>query len=78
MMSAFQTPELSLLNMLAMSLGDFNFVETIIAPFTDDDPITMHFPEVTFVIFVVFLLFAPLILTNLLVRPTVIAFGFLQ
>ncbi|VUZ53240.1 unnamed protein product, partial [Hymenolepis diminuta] len=68
MLSAFQTPQLAILNVLSMSLGDFNFVETIIAPLTDGNPLTMHFPEVTLIMFVIFLLFAPMILTNLLVR----------
>ncbi|KAM3185387.1 hypothetical protein ACTXT7_006469 [Hymenolepis weldensis] len=67
MLSAFQTPQLAILNVLSMSLGDFNFVETIIAPLTDGNPLTMHFPEVTLIMFVIFLLFAPMILTNLLV-----------
>lgn len=67
MLSAFQTPQLAILNVLSMSLGDFNFVDTIIAPLTDGNPLTMHFPEVTLIMFVIFLLFAPMILTNLLV-----------
>ncbi|KAL5108651.1 Transient receptor potential cation channel subfamily A member 1 [Taenia crassiceps] len=67
MLSAFQTPELAILNVFSMSLGDFNFVDTIIEPLTDDNRLTMHFPEVTLVMFVIFLLFAPMILTNLLV-----------
>ncbi len=67
MLSAFQSPHMAIINILAMSLGDFNFVETIIAPYTDENPLTMHFPEVTLVMFVIFLLFAPMILTNLLV-----------
>nr|CDS25939.1 transient receptor potential cation channel [Hymenolepis microstoma] len=67
MLSAFQTPQLAILNVLSMSLGDANFVETIIAPLTDGNPLTMHFPEVTLIMFIIFLLFAPMILTNLLV-----------
>ncbi|CDI98411.1 transient receptor potential cation channel [Echinococcus multilocularis] len=67
MISAFQTPELAILNLLSMSLGDFSFVDTIIEPLTDGNSLTMHFPEVTLVMFVIFLLLAPMILTNLLV-----------
>ena len=67
MLSAFQSPELAILNVFSMSLGDFNFVDTIISPLTDGNPLTMHYPEVTLVMFVMFLLFAPMILTNLLV-----------
>uniref|UniRef100_A0A0X3PA82 Transient receptor potential cation channel subfamily A member 1 n=2 Tax=Schistocephalus solidus TaxID=70667 RepID=A0A0X3PA82_SCHSO len=66
-LQAFQNPQLTLLNVLSMSLGDFNFVDTIINPLTDDYKITLHFPEVTLIMFIVFLLCSPMILTNLLV-----------
>ncbi|VDK86867.1 unnamed protein product [Dibothriocephalus latus] len=65
-MQAFQNPQLTLLNVLSMSLGDFNFVDTIINPLTDDYQITLHFPEVTLIMFIAFLLCSPMILTNLL------------
>ncbi|VDM35837.1 unnamed protein product [Hydatigera taeniaeformis] len=73
MLSTFQTPELAILNTLSMSLGDFNFVDTIIGPLTDDNRLTMHFPEVTLIMFVIFLLFAPMTLTNLLVSQHITA-----
>ncbi|BHF72992.1 hypothetical protein SprV_0401606400 [Sparganum proliferum] len=66
-LQAFQNPQLTLLNVLSMSLGDFNFIDTIINPLTDDYQITLHFPEVTLVMFIAFLLCSPMILTNLLV-----------
>ncbi|VDM04460.1 unnamed protein product [Schistocephalus solidus] len=73
-LQAFQNPQLTLLNVLSMSLGDFNFVDTIINPLTDDYKITLHFPEVTLIMFIVFLLCSPMILTNLLVSSPLLSF----
>lgn len=68
-LSAFQAPYWAIIYVLSMSLGDFNFVDMIMEPFIDDNPLTLHFPLVTVAVFVVFLLLAPMMLTNLLASP---------
>jgi hypothetical protein len=50
-----------------MMLGDYDFKETFLFPYTDNDPETMHFGNLTFILLVVFILLMPILLMNLLV-----------
>jgi hypothetical protein len=50
-----------------MMLGDYDFKEAFLFPFTDSDTHTMHFGNLTMVLLVVFILLMPILLMNLLV-----------
>ncbi|XP_078397355.1 transient receptor potential cation channel subfamily A member 1b [Cetorhinus maximus] len=61
---AYGTPILSLMKTLAMMLGDINYNENFLVPYSTDK---MRYPVMTFAMLIIFLLLIPLLLMNLLI-----------
>ncbi|XP_043545142.1 transient receptor potential cation channel subfamily A member 1b isoform X3 [Chiloscyllium plagiosum] len=61
---AYGSPILSQLKILAMMLGDINYNENFLIPYSTDK---MQFPLLTFIMLIVFLLLVPILLMNLLI-----------
>ena len=64
---AYSTPELSLLRTFMMML-ELDYMASFNAQFVDGEKDTLHFGNITLILLVVFVLFMPILLINLLVR----------
>ena len=49
-------------------IGELGALETIIYPYTDDSPYTLHFGKLVIAFEVLFIILVPILLTNLLVN----------
>ncbi|GFR58682.1 transient receptor potential cation channel subfamily A member 1 [Elysia marginata] len=63
---AYSTPQLSLLRTFMMML-ELDYMASFNAQFVDGEPDTLHFGNLTLIMLVVFVLFMPLLLINLLI-----------
>ena len=68
--SGYPTVMLSVLNTVVMMVGDMNYMDTFMTPYTDDDPGTLHYGGLAFFILSLFLLLIPILLMNLLVSKS--------
>ena len=69
--SGYPTVMLSVLNTVVMMVGDMNYMDTFMTPYTDDDPGTLHYGGLAFFILSLFLLLIPILLMNLLVSKVI-------
>jgi hypothetical protein len=51
-----------------MMIGELDGLDTILTPYTDDSPYTLHYAGMTIFFEVLFIILMPILLTNLLVK----------
>jgi len=66
MSSAFSSPARSLVKTIVMTTGEFEFDGLFFN--NEDDPDELFYPEAAYIVWIVFLVLMPIILTNLLVN----------
>ena len=64
--SPFRTPFLSLVKTMVMTIGEFEY-DTIFANSVESENQLSSFPIVAFILWIIFLILMPILLTNLLV-----------
>ena len=67
--SAFSSPGRSLVKTMVMTTGEFDFDGIFFN--TDENNLTLFYPQIAYILWIVFIILMPIILTNLLVRMCV-------
>ncbi|KAJ8032948.1 Transient receptor potential cation channel subfamily A member 1 [Holothuria leucospilota] len=64
---AFNTPHMSILRVITMMAGELDFMNSFVAPATDNNSHTLHFQYLSFIFLIGLILLLPILLMNLLI-----------
>ncbi|XP_072017056.1 transient receptor potential cation channel subfamily A member 1-like [Amphiura filiformis] len=64
---AFKTPVISIFRVFSMMMGEIDFINSFVAPLTDNDPATLHYSYLSYIFLVAIVILLPILLMNLLI-----------